>query len=96
IYTFKKLQPLCDVLITATVLDDKTREPISGASVSLYDDEGNKVVSKTTNDQGIAEFIVECEKDTELEVVMDDFESKKVQVKGTTDEENNVQISLDP
>ena len=96
IYTFKKLQPLCDVMITATVLDDKTREPISGAAVSLYDDEGNKVVSKTTNDQGIAEFIVECEKDTELEVVMEDFESKKVQVKGTTDEENNVQISLDP
>lgn len=96
IYTFKKLQPLCDVLITATVLDDKTRDPISGAALSLYDDEGNKVVSKTTNEQGIAEFIVECEKDTELEVVMEDFESKKVPVKGTIDEENNVQISLDP
>lgn len=96
IYTFKKLQPLCDVLITATVLDDKTREPISGAAVSLYDDEGNKVTSKMTNEEGIAEFIVECEKDTELEVVMEDFESKKVTVKGTTDEENNVQISLDP
>ena len=46
VYAFKKLQPLCDVLITATVLDDKTREPISGASVSLYDAEGNKVVTK--------------------------------------------------
>ncbi|WP_299098355.1 OmpA family protein [uncultured Winogradskyella sp.] len=96
IYEFKKLQPLCDVLISATVLDDKTREPISGASVSLFDDEGNKVVSKTTNEEGIAEFIVECDKDSELEVVMEDFESKKVPVKGTNDEETNVQISLDP
>ncbi|MDN3491436.1 OmpA family protein [Winogradskyella bathintestinalis] len=96
IYKFKKLQPLCDVVISATVLDDETREPISGASVALYDDEGNKVISKMTNDDGIAEFIVECDKDSELEVVMDGFDSKKVPVKGTNDEENNVQISLQP
>jgi outer membrane protein OmpA-like peptidoglycan-associated protein len=96
VYAFKKLQPLCDVLITATVLDDKTREPLNGASVSLYDAEGNKVVTKTTNEEGVAEFIVECEQDTELEVVMDDFESKKVTVKGTSEEEMAVQISLDP
>jgi hypothetical protein len=65
----------------------RTREPLSGASVSLYDADGNKVVSKTTNENGIAEFIVECEQDTELEVVMEDFESKKVTVKGTSEEE---------
>ncbi|MFC0603563.1 OmpA family protein [Winogradskyella pulchriflava] len=96
IYTFKKLQPLCDVLIVSTVLDDKTREPIEGASVTLYDAEGNKVTSKTTNAEGVAEFIVECEQDTELEVVMEDFESKKVPVKGSNEEELAVQISLDP
>jgi len=96
IYIFKKLRPLCDVLISATVLDDKTRNPISGASVSLYDAEGNKVVTKSTNAEGVAEFIVECEEDSELEVVMDGFDSKKVAVKGSDDEENNVQISLDP
>ena len=96
IYQFKKLQPICDVLISATVLDDETREPISGASVSLLDDEGNKLVSKTTNAEGIAEFMVECEEETELEVVMDGFDSKKVAVKGSNDEENNVQISLNP
>ena len=96
IYEIKKLQPLCDVLISATVIDDKTREPIAGASVSLYDAEGNKVVSKMTNDEGIAEFIVECDNDSELEVVMDGFDSKKVPVKGTNEEENNVQISLEP
>ncbi|MBL85544.1 MAG: cell envelope biogenesis protein OmpA [Winogradskyella sp.] len=96
VYAFKKLQPLCDVLITATVLDDVTRAPLNGASVSLYDAEGNKVVTKTTNEEGVAEFIVECEQDSELEVVMEDFESKKVPVKGTSEEELAVQISLDP
>lgn len=96
IYIIKKLQPLCDVLIIATVLDDTSREPISGASVSLFDVEGNKIVSKTTNNEGIAEFIVECEEETELEVVKDGFDSKKVIVKGSSEEQNSVQISLDP
>jgi outer membrane protein OmpA-like peptidoglycan-associated protein/tetratricopeptide (TPR) repeat protein len=96
VYTFKKLQPLCDVLILATVLDDKTREPLSGASISLYDDEGLKVVTKTTNAEGIAEFIVECEDPVELEVAIEDYASKKVVVKGSNEQENNVQISLDP
>ncbi|WP_400075551.1 OmpA family protein [Winogradskyella sp. R77965] len=96
IYTIKKLKPLCDVLISATVLDDKTREPVGGASVSLFDSEGNKMVSKTTNAEGVAEFIIECEEDTELEVIMDGFDSKKVPVKGSSEEENSVQISLDP
>lgn len=96
VYAFKKLQPLCDVLIIATVLDDNTREPISGATVSLYDAQGNKIVTKQTNDEGIAEFIVECDADSELEVVMEDYDSKKVTVKGTNEEEVDVQISLDP
>ena len=96
IYAFKKLQPLCDVLITATVLDDTTREPVDGAAITLYDSQGNKVLSKTTNAEGVAEFIVECEQDSELEVIKDGFESKKVSVKGTNEEELAVQISLDP
>ena len=96
IYSFKKLQPLCDVLLIVTVLDDKTREPINGASVSLYDSEGNKVVTKSANTEGIAEFLVECEKESALEVVMEGFDSKKVTVKGSDKEENNVQISLNP
>jgi outer membrane protein OmpA-like peptidoglycan-associated protein/tetratricopeptide (TPR) repeat protein len=96
IYIFKKLRPLCDVLISATVLDDETRSPISAASVSLYDAEGNKIVTKSTNVEGVVEFIVECEEDSELEVIMEGFDSKKIAVKGSDDEENNVQISLDP
>ncbi|WP_299128525.1 OmpA family protein [uncultured Winogradskyella sp.] len=96
IYAFKKLQPLCDVLITTTVLDDTNREPVGGASVTLLDAEGNNVVTKTTNDQGVVEFIVECEQDVELEVVKDGFESKKVPVEKTSEEELAVQISLDP
>ncbi|WP_225037184.1 OmpA family protein [Winogradskyella sp. SM1960] len=96
IYEFTKLKPLCDVLVIATILDDKTREPIVGATVALFDTKGNKVVSKISNTEGLAEFMIECDQDTELEVAMDGFDSKKVLIKGSNEEENNVQINLEP
>ena len=96
IYAVKKLQPLCDVLVNAIVTDDKTGNPIPGATVTLYDAQGNKVVSKTTNNDGLAEFIVECDTDNALEVTATDYESKRVSVPGTQEEELEVPIALDP
>ncbi|WP_452220665.1 OmpA family protein [Lacinutrix salivirga] len=96
IYGIKKLQPLCDVLITANIVDNKTQEPISGASATLMDDQGNVLATKTTDAEGKAEFIIECEKETELQVTMDDYESKKMTVDGTRDEELSVTVGLDP
>ncbi|SDR70452.1 Outer membrane protein OmpA [Formosa sp. Hel1_31_208] len=96
IYAIKKLQPLCDVLIAATVTDSKTRNPINAATVTMYDEEGNKVLSKVTNSDGTVEFIVECGKSSELEVTMDGFESRKVTVSGSEEEEVQVSIALDP
>ena len=96
IYAIKKLQPLCDVLITATVTDIKTGKPLNAATVTLNDEQGNKVVSKVTNTDGTAEFIVECSKNSVLEVSVDGYESRQVAVKGTEEEEVNVPIALDP
>ena len=96
IYAIKKLQPLCDVLVAANVTDIKTGKPVSGAMVSLYDDQGNKVVSKATNAEGVAEFMVECGKDSALEVTMDGYDSRRVAVKGSEEEEVKVPIALDP
>jgi outer membrane protein OmpA-like peptidoglycan-associated protein len=96
IYAIKKLQPLCDVLVAANVTDIKTGKAVSGAMVSLYDDQGNKVVSKATNTEGIAEFMVECGKDSALEVTMDGYDSRRVPVKGSEEEEVKVPIALDP
>jgi outer membrane protein OmpA-like peptidoglycan-associated protein/tetratricopeptide (TPR) repeat protein len=96
VYAIKKLQPLCDVLITGTVTDSETRNPINAASVTLYDDQGNKVLSKVTNSDGTVEFIVECGKESELEVVMDGYESQKLTVSASEEEEEQVSIMLDP
>ena len=96
IYAIKKLQPLCDVLITATVIDAKTGDPLNAAMVSMYDTEGNKILSKVSNSDGTVEFIVECGTDSELEVTMDGYESNKVTVDGTEEEEVAVSIPLTP
>ena len=63
---------------------------------TLYDDKGNKLASKPTNAEGIAEYIVECDTETELEVTMDDYESKKVTIDGSDDEVVAVAVALDP
>ncbi|MBT8272010.1 MAG: OmpA family protein [Bacteroidia bacterium] len=96
IYAIKLLQPLCDVLIAANVTDSKTGNPLSGAIVSIVDDQGNRVSSKATNADGLAEFMVECDTDTKLEVTMDDYESSLTDVEGTNEEEVMVEIALNP
>nr|WP_321233675.1 OmpA family protein [uncultured Psychroserpens sp.] len=96
VYAIKKLQPLCDVLITGTVTDSKTGNPINAASVSLYDDQGNLVLTKVTDSDGTVEFIVECGKQSELEVIMDGYESQKLTVSASEEEEKEVSIMLDP
>lgn len=96
IYAIKRLQPLNDVLVAGTVVDSKTGNPVNAASVTLYDDQGNKVLSKVTNSDGTVDFIIETEKDAELEIVMDGYVSQKIKVSATTDEEVLVNIMLDP
>lgn len=96
IYAIKKIQPLCDVLVIATVIDNKTKAPIAGAKASLVDSKGNVLSTKTTTADGKVEYIIECETDTELQVTMNDYESNKLSIDGTNEEELMVDIALDP
>ncbi|WP_033959742.1 OmpA family protein [Psychroserpens jangbogonensis] len=96
VYGIKRLQPLNDVLIAGTVVDSKTGNPINAASVTLYDDQGNKVLSKVTNSDGTVDFIVETEKESVLEIVMDGYVSQKITVGASSEEEEKVSIMLDP
>jgi outer membrane protein OmpA-like peptidoglycan-associated protein len=62
----------------------------------MFDDQGNEVLSKVTNPDGSVEFIVECGKTSDLEVTMDGFESQRVAVAASEEEEVAVSIMLDP
>jgi len=96
IYGIKRLQPLNDVLIASTIVDSKTGEPINAVSVTLYDDQGNKVLSKIANSDGTVDFIIEADTDSELEVVMEGYVSQKIKVSATNEEEVKLNIMLDP
>ena len=95
VYLLKKLQPLCDVLLNVEVLDDNNRQPIANASVSLYDEQGNILLTKTTEADGTTKFMVECSSKSELEVVADGFDSKRIEVKTEREDNQDVRISLD-
>ncbi|WP_299383510.1 OmpA family protein [uncultured Lacinutrix sp.] len=96
IYAIKKIQPLCDVQIIATILDNKTKAPLAGATASLVDSKGNILSTKTANAEGVVEYIVECDTETELQVTMADYESNKLSIEGSNEEEVAVEIALDP
>lgn len=96
IYAIKKIQPLCDVLILATVLDDETGKPIAGATVSLFDGQGLKVLSKETNAEGFVEFLVECETANDIDAIADGYSGKRLTVPSTSDEEVAMTINLLP
>lgn len=96
IYAVKKLQPICDVLMTVTVKDSETGLVLEGASVDIKDAEGTVFGTKVSNAQGIVEFIIECDVDTLLTGSKVDYESGMAEVEGTSEEEVSVEILLTP
>ena len=96
IYAVKKLQPICDVLMTVTVKDSDTGLVLEGASVDIKDAEGTVFGTKISNSQGIVEFIIECDVDTLLTGSKVDYESGMAEVEGTSEEEVSVEILLTP
>ena len=96
IYAVKKLQPICDVLMTVTVKDSDTGLVLEGASVDIKDAEGTVFGTKVSNAQGIVQFIIECDVDTLLTGSKVDYESGMAEVEGTSEEEVSVEILLTP
>ena len=96
IYAIKKLQPICDVLMTVTVRDSKTGLILDGASVSIQDSEGNIFGTKISNFEGIVEYIIECDIDTKLVGSKIDYESGSTLVAGTSEEEISAELLLTP
>ena len=96
IYTIQNIKPVCDVLISTSVVDAKTGKAIPQASVTLTDKEGNPIKTKLTDDQGHADFLIECNQDVSVEGRAEEYENNKVNVAPTDDEEVAVKIALNP
>ena len=96
IYTIKNIKPICDVLISTTVVDAKTGKAIPQASVTLTDKDGNPVETKLTDDEGHADFLIDCNRDVIVEGRAEEYENNKVNVAATDLESVDVNIALNP
>lgn len=96
IYAIKKIRPLCDVLVIVTVIDNKTKKLVIGATTSLVDAQGNILSTKTSDSEGKAEYMIACEQGTALQVTMSDYENNTLTIAGRNEEEVAVVIALDP
>jgi outer membrane protein OmpA-like peptidoglycan-associated protein/tetratricopeptide (TPR) repeat protein len=96
IYAIKKLQPICDVLMTITVKDSETGLVLEGASVDIKDAEGTVFGTKVSNAQGVVEYIIECDVNTLITGTKADYESGMANVEGTSEEEVSVEVILTP
>jgi outer membrane protein OmpA-like peptidoglycan-associated protein len=96
LYQIKQLEELCDVTYNVSVINEYTKDPISGARVDLYDIYENRLSSKTSNPDGEATHLAECEKPNEVLAFAEGFESNGVTVDGESGGEVDVVIPLRP
>ena len=96
IYAVKKIKPLCDILLESIIVDAKTDTPIDSALTSVSDNTGIINNSKETNNEGIVEYIFECEDEIQLMVSKDGYESKMLDIKLLDVDPPLLKIKLDP
>lgn len=96
IYAVKKIKPLCDILLESIVIDAKTNTPIDSALTSVSDNTGIINNSKETNNEGIVEYIFECEDEIQLIVSKYGYESKMLDIKLLDVDPPLLKIKLEP
>lgn len=96
IYSIKRLIPICDVLLTANVMDAKTKLGIDSATTSISDKEGNIASTKTSSNKGVSEFMLVCDEAGKLIVSKEGYNSKIVDLKMSSEEFTSINVMLDP
>ena len=96
IFTIKNIKPICDVLVSVSVVDAKTGKALPQASVTLTDKDGNPIKTKLTDDEGHADFLIDCNKDVVVEGRAEQYENNKANVAATDLESVDVNIALNP
>ena len=96
IYSIKRLIPICDVLLTANVMDAKTKLGIDSATTSVSDKEGNIASTKISSTGGVTEFMLVCDEAGKLIVSKEGYNSKIVDLKMSNEEFTSIDVMLDP
>ena len=96
IYAIKKIKPLCDLLLESIIVDSKTNLPINSAITSVTDGTGIINNTKETNEEGVVEFIFECQDEIQFMVSKEGYESKMIDIKLLDIDPPLLKVKLDP
>ena len=96
VYAVKKIKPLCDILLESIVVDAKTDLPIDAALTSVKDNTGIINNSKETSEEGLVDYMFECEDEIQLLVSKEGYESKMIDIKLLEIDLPLLKIKLDP
>ncbi|MFT4668522.1 MAG: outer membrane protein OmpA-like peptidoglycan-associated protein [Flavobacteriaceae bacterium] len=96
IYVLNALEAPCAVTIDATILDEYSKAPVSGARVDLYDTAENKLSSKTSDANGKVSFKAACDKEHVLQAVAANYESNATTLEAANDTKVMTSINLGP
>lgn len=91
-----KVEELCAATINTIVYNEYTKQPMSGATVTLYDANQNRMASKTTGSNGKVDFKVECNEKYILQAAKADFETNSGNTNTQTSQSPTVEIYLKP
>ncbi|WP_452229024.1 OmpA family protein [Lacinutrix sp. MEBiC02404] len=95
IYAIKRLEP-CLVMVTTTVVDSETSNPIAGAIVTITDVKGQTLATETSNAIGEVVYTVPCDNALHIAAAYNDYESNTVDFSGSREKEQALQIALNP
>ena len=96
VYAVKKIKPLCDILLESIIVDSKTDLPIDAALTSIKDNTGIINSSKETSQDGLVDYMFECEDVIQLLVSTEGYESKMIDIKLLDIDPPLLKIKLDP
>jgi outer membrane protein OmpA-like peptidoglycan-associated protein len=96
IYAITAVEVPCTITIDATILDEYSKTPISGARVDLYDTAENKLSTKTSDANGKVSFKAACDKEHVLQAVATDYESNASTIKAANDTKVMTSVKLRP
>ncbi|WP_317125221.1 OmpA family protein, partial [Flavobacterium macacae] len=88
--------PVCGVQAIATVKNAKTGAVLSGARVAILDDKKNVIETRTSGEDGMVSYNVDCNKAYSFQVAKDGYESNTFAVAKTNGGIVNVAADLEP
>ncbi len=96
IYRIKGVEPPCEVDMDINVVNEYTGEAVFGARLDLYDDQENRLSTKTAGEDGHGNLLGECDKEHVVQAFMRGFESNALIIAASPNGKLSRTIQLRP